>query len=466
MDGNPGEMPNPLNPNPDEQNLEQQNEPVMSEPVEVMAEEVVVSEPEPVVETTAPEPAEVVVEETTATVAPVATTTEAVKPKKKKTGLIVGMIVCFFIAAGCGVAALLFFLNNGSGDQVTAAINKIMSGEAPTNLAVDGTIDVIPSSDNDAPFSRLSIDLKADMVPNFKANSASATLNMYMKNGYEASIKFDEVYTADGDLFVRIDGIKNLMSQLTTLNSPQILDVEETNCITDESGMTNCSETSELYGIEGTGPLDYADMDGTESLLGLIGIGELIDGEWIRVSQAELALITSNATMDNNMVCMTNFIEDLGDYSNTMVDYYKKNPFVKSSRDNLGISNKQDTLYRISVDEKNLEGFISSVQSTKPMSDFFGCMGFENATVNIDNLAEEFENVPEIYVEVDNNNNFTRFYMDGNDTENDSKLKADFSLAYPSTINITEPLEYKSFIEIVQSLMANPGEVTTTENML
>ena len=470
MDGKPGETPNPLNPSLDEQAAEQQNEPVAPEPVEVVTEEAVVSEPvlepEPVSEAVAPEPMEVVAEETVTAVAPVAAdTAEATKPKKKKTGLIVGMIVCFFIAAGCGVAALLFFLNNNS-DPVKLAMEKIMGGDAPSNLAADGIIDVVPGDDTDAPYSKLSIALKTEAVPNFKANTASATISMLLNNGKEASIKFDEIYTADGDLYVRIDGIKNLANELTVLTLSN-----GTNCINDETGQTNCiedivdcGEDCELYGIDSTGPLDYSGMEDTENLLGFLGIAEFLDGQWIGISQTELALLAQNTTMDSNMVCLTDFVEDLGNYSNTMVDIYNKNPFVKSTAEGINITSKKDPLYRLSVDSGKLDSFMTEVQNTKPMTELFNCMGYENATVNIDNITEELENAPEVYVEIDSDHNFTRFYMNGLSDDGEATIKADFSLSYPTTINITEPLEYKSFLEIIYSLM--PTEVVVEETTL
>ena len=49
-------------------------------------------------------------------------TQQEAKPKKK-TGLIIGMIVSIFLAVGCGVAAILLLTNNKKVDAVSAAMN-------------------------------------------------------------------------------------------------------------------------------------------------------------------------------------------------------------------------------------------------------------------------------------------------------------------------------------------------------
>ena len=60
------------------------------------------------------------------------------------------------------------------------------------------------------------------------------------------------------------------------------------------------------------------------------------------------------------------------------------------------------------------------------------------------------EDLPEIYVEVDGDNNFTRLYT--NLKIDSGKLTIDLNFSYPTNINVTEPLEYQNFSEVIQDV--------------
>ena len=89
--------------------------------------------------------------------------TQPPKRNRKKTGLIIGMVVSLFIAVGCGVAAVLIFMNNGNKeDPVAMAMSRVVNGEAPKNVGIDGTIN-IEVEDQTSSISDLEISLKGEM---------------------------------------------------------------------------------------------------------------------------------------------------------------------------------------------------------------------------------------------------------------------------------------------------------------
>ena len=127
MNENSGGTPNPLNPSPLDANPSEPIEEVHQEPVQEKPVSVNPVEPVPAPEPTPepiPEPelkplTEELVQESVMVNSldpegrPMekAAETTAVEPKKKKTSLIVGLVICLFIAVGCGVAAILMMMN-------------------------------------------------------------------------------------------------------------------------------------------------------------------------------------------------------------------------------------------------------------------------------------------------------------------------------------------------------------------
>ena len=109
--------------------------------------------------------------------------TGEVQPAKsaKKTGLIVGLIILLVALIGGGVAAAILIANGSSNDPVAMAMQKIMSGETPPNVAIDGDINIL-SNDPDASIKRVNIDLDSDIVVGSMINTSSAVLSFTDKN--------------------------------------------------------------------------------------------------------------------------------------------------------------------------------------------------------------------------------------------------------------------------------------------
>ena len=104
-------------------------------------------------------------------------------------------------------------------------------------------------------------------------------------------------------------------------------------------------------------------------------------------------------------------------------------------------------------------------------------MGDDNVTIN-ESAVDELDKLPNIYVEVDKDNNFSRVYFetalksasnatcecddyrecdceDEDDAEETvvANMKVDLGLTYPSSINVAEPTEYQDFVTVLQQIM-------------
>ena len=142
-------------------------------------------------------------------------TEEGQKPKKK-TGLIVGIIIGLLVLIGGGVAAAILLLGQNN-DPVAAAVDKIMRGDTPANVIVDGTIDFVYNSD-DSPISQIKIDLESDMIAGTGVNTSKANLVVSLADGNAYAIEFDEVYAESGDLYFKIDGAMDALEESGILN--------------------------------------------------------------------------------------------------------------------------------------------------------------------------------------------------------------------------------------------------------
>ena len=194
------------------------------------------------------------------------------KPKKKKTGLIIGIIICLFVAIGCAVAAVLLMLNNNTGDVITKAFKKLASDEAPKNISIDGNIS-LKINDQDSPFSSVDVLLDSDIVLDTMINSTDATIAATMReSGEQIALEIDEIYATSDNLFIRLNGVKEAIEKLSTMmnDEPTVVDcgADGEDCLpikplmtddtltTDSLVVTDCEiaedclsiETQEVYG--------------------------------------------------------------------------------------------------------------------------------------------------------------------------------------------------------------------------
>lgn len=446
MNENPGGTPNPLGSTP------------VTNPMPA----------QPIAPVPAPAPAPTPSSVPTPTTNPIGRPMEQATPsiveapaKKKKTGLIAGIIAAVVVLLIGGVAAALVMMLNQP-DPVTAAMNKIMSGNAPTNVAIDGNIN-IAINDETSPITSVNIDLKSSGITSSMINDSKAVVTAEIRNVGELSVEFDEVYAGNGDLYFKIDGVTNALEDsglLYLLNSSSQVDCSggsldclnkevSTNCI-DGVG-TNCLSENEYIFDGGQNILDEETITYFSSLLNVI---EVIDGEWLKISVDQLNMVSGGMTADSNTSCITDLISEVNTNSNSAAELYRKNPFISSTNKDVALNSKNYPVYKVSIDSEKFANYVNSIKNANLSSNLYSCLGWDNnVQISTDDVAEIVNTMPTIYTEVDNDNNFSRLYLVSDLNDGEGTMTIDLGFSYPTNVDVSEPVEYKDFSEIITQIM-------------
>ena len=348
------------------------------------------------------------------------------KPKKNKTGLIIAILLCLLVAVGCGVAAVLLMMNGGHSDPVAEAMNKLMSGGVPTNVAVSGEISAV-NDDTTSPIAKIKIDLDAKLIANSPINSIDAAVTLTPRQG-EQDLTFDvsEIYAESGDIYLKLDGLADALTGLMNLG------------LAEQSEEQSAEQSAEQSEDEMT-PAPFFSMI-TDTI-------ELVEGDWIRLSSSELESISESFMDEGPMSCMVNLVGDINTNSNSAAVLYKNNPFVISSTENMTVISRRDPIYKLSIDSDKFANYIESMQNTKLLEDAYSCFGWEgNVGISTEDVATVVSKLPNIYVEINSENNFTRLYLQYDQST------VDLTFSYPANINISEPIEYRDITEILQEV--------------
>lgn len=385
MNENPEGTPNPLNNTPEAAPAA----PATPAPAEPVAEPVAPVAAAPVAEAAKP-------------VAPVAAASVAepqvaTPAKKKKGGLIAG-IICLVVALGCGIAALLvLFVFNKGGDPVTDGLVKLLNGDK-RNIAVNGTADL------DMLGNSFNIDYNAQFDTVAQAGSFGANI-AFDYNGVDATLSAEGRKIGGGDAYLKISGLKDLFLGSLTQYGIDCTAVDCEQYLSMMSTSTSAANQSSLLSIE---------------------------DKWVRVA--------TNDSFSNFPVSLPGGVDlgDLGSEKNTIIDLYKKYPFLISSTDNLGIAKKNDTLYKITYDYDKMASFMNELSKNAKCDEGASCA---TKDVTADELKAQLSDSGEYYVEVNGDHDITRIYVKSG-TEGGFDTTVDMAISYPSSINIEAPTDF------------------------
>ncbi len=465
MNENPGETPNPLNPNP----MPTPN-PAPNEDVVMVAQNSVPNTQE---EAFTSAETNIAVESSSPADRPMeqASTTVAAPEKKKKTGLIAGIIAAVAVLLIGGAVAAVLLLTAQQKNPVMAAMNKIMSGEAPTNVAIDGNID-ITVNDIMSPISNVKITLDSKLITNSAINNSVAKVTATVRNVGDFSIEFDEVYAGNGDLYFKIDGATSALEDSGILyllslagQMQNVVDCgNDEYCQTTEIEDLICSdgEDCDLLEIDDT---ELNILDGGQNVLdestiayfaSLINVVEVIDGEWLKVSVDELNILNNGLVADSAISCVTDLVSEINTNSNSAAELYRKYPFINATNNNIKLASKQYPVYQISLDSKNFANYVNSIQNPEVSGNLYSCLGWgDNVQVSAGDVEELVNEMPNIYVEVDGNDNFTRLNLTSNLDNVGASIAIDLAFTYPNNVNVAEPDEYQNFEDVIQEIMSS-----------
>lgn len=400
---------------------------------------------------------------------------------KKKKGLVIFAVICLVIALGCGAAAVAIMMinNNNNGDRVAKAIEKLIDGEAPTIVGVQGSINAVSDDASTSMMSSADIDFNGTFSMTSPLNTVSATINTEFGGGNKVTLDLEEMKNEDGDAFIKVSGFNDLLNSATLPLTTDLEDaenleetgviaesdsVEVTNCIGSQD--MNCTTTTDTTGV----------IDGGSMLTAMLsaygGLFDAIDDEWIMVPSNFADSMGELGLFNNTSACLINAFGTLQQYGKDIASKYNANQFITYSTDNLEIAKKKNPLYRLTIDHDKMTAFVNSLSSNGFINELNACAG--NTATNTDvatSLIEGiFANFPTVYVEIDDNYNFTRVYFKatlGNNGDNEieciqapcgtstTTVTADLNLSYPAKIEVTEPEDYLPMSELVNNVLTS-----------
>ncbi|MBR3236226.1 hypothetical protein IKF92_00895 [Candidatus Saccharibacteria bacterium] len=383
-------------------------------------------------------PAEPVQAATTSPVAaPVETTTAAVAEpvKKKKTGLIVGIIVAVLALAGAGVAAAIL-LAGGGNDPVVKAIEKVANGDMPQYVKMNGSFEV-SSSDGTAAIKNMALKIDSDLNTKNTTNSVKAELSVELSSGKPLSFELEGVSTESGDLYFKIDGVSDILTQYIKMLGGATT--------TDDSAIASY----------------YLSMIGD--------IVEELEGEWLKVSAEDLKTIMESMGTGNQSTCMLDLAESAKNGGTGLMEAYRKSPFISSTTEGVNVASKgSGPVYKVLIDKDAAKTFADNVKESDFVKKAKSCL---QSTGNVTEVEDvEIGELPDLYVELDNDNNFTRIYTektivndccpDGVDcyvdcSDTSTKMVIDFGFSYPSSLSIEEPSEAEDLMEVIEKIFSS-----------
>ena len=366
------------------------------------------------------------------------------KSNHKKRTFLIGAFAFLAIALICGAAAVAVVMMNNNGDRVAKAIEKVFGGEMPTIVTAQGKIEtsIATSDSNSTAVDSVSttntiIDFNGTFDTTSSMNKISADISFEYGADQVIPLAIEEMQNKTGDTYFKISGLTKAMNALTT-NTPG----------------SNTADTSN------SSSTDTATYNPTLSLIsGFSGLFQAADNTWILISNDFAGSMEDLDLFDNSSVCLINTFSTLPKYSKDILSKYKANPFINSSTENLGIAKKANTLYRLTIDSNKLSAFANSLGNNGFVNELNACMGgaASNDGTTATMIEQIFGNFPTMYAEVDNDNNFTRFYFQKNsgDDSTSSATTADISLSYPKEFKIVEPTTYITMSQLLNDAMTN-----------
>lgn len=447
MDKDPGETPNPLT-------KDEQAPPTAEKPAEAKV------EPAPAAKEAAEAPA---AEKPAEASTEVASTTEAAaetsataetkpttesEPKSKK-GLIAGLIIGALAIAGGGAAAAILLLG-GNGGTIDGAMEKIASGKFAENINATGDVNIAILSEG-TPIKSVNLSLNSTLAPKTLVNSSTVDVTLTNSLNNTASIKLEDIVTADHDIYVKMSGLVDLLenADFMTVFLPEYV----VDCLNGEASALD-SLRCKSQGIDDSMSVaDYISDYVNDSEI--MASAELIDNEWLMFSHNKIEQLLKSSMDDSKTECVNN----LKDYfeGGEIVNYYKASPFVKANTEVKGITKKAFPVQKLSIDAENLTKFFNAVINSAEVQDSMKCFGLTTTTssmsISENNVKELLNDVPGIYVEIDNNNNFTRLLTDTIEAPNYFTTDVDFTFNYPATFTVNAPSDYKDAFRILEGLM-------------
>lgn len=329
---------------------------------------------------------------------------------KAKPWLFAGMVICLLAAIACIVATILVLMNTKNQDVVGAAISKVIAGDFPNNITVNGSIDINDNSNSKLP-SRVGINFTSSAIINLGINSTDAKMIVYPeRSSDDIVLDFKTSYSKNGDFYVKFDG-----------------------------GSYENEETDEIL-------LDEVDalLPNEISLLSsrtLPGPVALTKYEWVKIP-ANLESKSNIKNGEDIIKCTTNFLFDLSTENKSSSDlakFYNENPFMISTDTN----NNQGEKYQVKFDKNAFSQFVSKSSNISAIKNLSNCFGYKDVRTAMSDIATIIESASEITMAIDKYHNIKNF-----DIVSDA-IVANLAFSYPDEVDELEQIEYKDISDAI-----------------
>ena len=334
-----------------------------------------------------------------------------------KLGLIIGLIVGAVALVGIVVAVVVLANSTKKESAFDLAVQKLLSQEETRNSKVTGSIQ-IDTPDSSSGISEINLTIDSEVVGASLVNDTKIGAEIKLVGGQSIYPEFEGIYADSGDIFIRPSGLISSISKLTGVS--------------------------------------YESLSNEVPLRRLLGD---IDNNWLYTTSDEIkGFMSSNDNSiakieDKSVQCLSKFATSLTQNAYSLTELYNSHPFITATQDNLTITQKANPLYKVVINKDNLVAFSNDFNNTASVKEFLGCVNASASPVDSNAIDELISVLPEIYTEIDDNHDITRFYTALDAETYGADIVIDLSFSHPNTVNIVEPTEYQKLSETIEKLM-------------
>ena len=323
------------------------------------------------------------------------------EPKKKgKKGLVIGLVVGGVVLIGCGAGAAVWaMMHESSENSVNDALANFFSAE---NIKISGTMS--GKMDDDSGLGMGNYTLNMDGARSGKKISGNGTMKTKLGDK-EIELKFSAAYVSGDDVYFKIDGVKDIMS------------------------------------IVSSGSLFGEDLSYMSSYIEPVisAVSSKIDGQWYKISASDIE-------GSDSFSCMTGGLTELltSDVSGAISEAYKKNPVYKVD-EKAKVEEKDGVkYYTVVVDEENEKAFKDSVKDIEGVKKLSKCSESSSSSKDKDNASSLKDATVQIGVKPWSHE-FAGLKIKSDESE------GEFTVKYEKT-EIEAPSDAKSFSSIQKEL--------------
>lgn len=351
---------------------------------------------------------------------------EAEKPAKKgniKKIVLILAVSCVVLALGA-LAAYFIITSMNVKKPVADATIKLFSDEQPRYVQFKGKIEAnIGASDSNVT-STSTIDEKIDLT-----TGTVQTDSVFSSNIFDFSYNFTGIRDKDNNYYFDLAGINKLL--LIPSSSQTVSD--------------GASTSSEIVTFL---PEDSANTTKISEIL-----AQTLENKWLQIPASEIGGDTAASFGGSQLIgCWANTLLSLPNLGANAKTLYEKNPFISYSTKNLKINQKYDELYHLSFDNEKMADFLNSITNFGA-NNLFDCMNIAiNDEITASDVAKILPASLDVYVEINQKDEFTRLYFEYADAVEGISIKADLGITYLSELSVEVPSNFVTLAELQNAI--------------